>query len=72
MTLKGRRKRSLDFYINTSFLNSVHICSPVFPVNKKKILKVFFNDIHAFFFFFFLPATLVKICTGGSVKHVIN
>ena len=63
MTLKGRRKRSLDFYINTSFLNSVHMYSPVFPVNKKKILKLFFNDIHVLFLFF-LPATLVKICTG--------
>ncbi len=33
--------------------------------------NIFFNDIHAFFFFFFLPATLVKICTGG-IRETCN
>ena len=52
MTLKGRRKRNLDFYFNTSFLNSVHMCSPVFPVNKNIFLK-FFLMIFMFFCCFF-------------------
>ena len=42
--------------------------------SRKKINDIHgdFNDIHAFFFFFFLPATRVTIFAGKSVKHEID